>query len=56
MKIEVFRTQLRIGSLVRYNGKEYKVLDFDRTKKAINLSRNRWVRFSEVELISSDER
>lgn len=56
MKIQVFRTQLRIGSLVRYNGKEYKVLDFDRIKKEINLSKNLWIRCSEVELISSNER
>ena len=51
MKLNVFRTQLRIGSLVRYNGKEYKVQDLDRTKNTINLSRNKWIRFSEVELV-----
>lgn len=56
MKIQVFRTQLRIGSPVRYNGKEYRVIDFDRTKKEINISKNMWIRFSEVELISSHER
>lgn len=27
MKLNVFRTQLRIGSLVLYNGKEYKVVE-----------------------------
>lgn len=56
MKINVFRTQLKIGSLVKYKGVEYKVQDFDRTKNEINLSRNKWVRFSEVELLTKSQK
>ena len=41
MKINVFRTQLKIGSPVKYKGVEYKVQDFDRTSNEINLSRNK---------------
>ena len=52
MKINVFRTQLKIGSPVKYKGVEYKVQDFDRTSNEINLSRNKWIRFSEVELLT----
>lgn len=51
MKINVFRTQLKIGSIVRYNGRKYKVQDFDRNRNEINISRNQWIRFSEVELL-----
>ena len=53
MKINVFRTQLKIGSPVKYKGVEYKVQDFDRTS---NLSRNKWIRFSEVELLTKNKK
>lgn len=55
MKINVFRTQLKIGSPVKFKGVEYKVQDFDRTRNEINLSRNKWVRFSEVELLKTQK-
>jgi hypothetical protein len=29
MKINVFRTQAKIGSIVRYKGKEYKLADLE---------------------------
>lgn len=51
MKINIFRTQLTIGAEVKYKGVKYKVQDFDRTRNEINLARNKWVRFSEVELL-----
>lgn len=55
MKINVFRTQLKIGSVVMYNGKKYTVKDFDRNRKEINLYRNSWIRFSEIELLGNHE-
>ena len=56
MKINVFCTQLKIGSPVKYKGVEYKVQDFDRTSNEINLSRNKWIRFSEVELLTKNKK
>lgn len=55
MKINVFRTQLKIDSSVMHNGKKYTVKDFDRTRKEINLYGNFWIRFSEVELLGNHE-
>ena len=51
MKIKTFRTDLRLGSTVKYKGRKYKVVDFDRNTKEINLYCNFWIRFSEVELL-----
>ena len=51
MKINVFRTQAKIGSTVAYKGKEYKLADLDKTKNEVCLHPHKWIRCTEGELI-----
>lgn len=51
MKINVFRTQIKIGSIVRYKGKEYKLADLNRNNNTVCLHPHKWIRCTEVELI-----
>lgn len=51
MKIKVFKTQAKIGSIVLYKGKEYRLSDLDRNNNTVCLHTNKWIRCTEVELI-----
>ena len=53
MKINVFNTQCRIGSKVRYKGKIREVYDINRITPELCLSRSaKWIRCTEVELLT----
>lgn len=53
MKINVFNTQFRIGSKVRYKGKIREVYDINRITHELCLSRSaKWIRCTEVELLT----
>ncbi len=54
MKINVFKTQAKIGSIVRYKGKEYKLADLDRNNNTVCLHPHTWIRCTEVELINTE--
>lgn len=51
MKINVFRTQAKIGSTVRYNGKVYILADLDKNNNTVCLYPHTWIRCTEVELL-----
>lgn len=53
MKINVFNTQCRIGSKVRYKSKIREVYDINRITHELCLSRSaKWIRCTEVELLT----
>lgn len=53
MKINVFNTQCRIGSKVRYKNKIREVYDINRITHELCLSRSaKWIRCTEVELLT----
>lgn len=54
MKINVFNTQCRIGSKIRYKGKIREVYDINRLTHELCFSGSaKWVRCTEVELLNS---
>lgn len=54
MKINVFKTQCKIGSSVKYKQKTRKVVDINRSTNEVCLDRRLWVRCTEVELLTSE--
>lgn len=53
MKINIFNTQCRIGSKVRYKSKIGEVYDINRITHELCLSRSaKWIRCTEVELLT----
>lgn len=54
MKINVFKTQCKIGSSVKYKQKTRKVVDINRSTNEVCLDRRLWVRCTEVELLTYD--
>ncbi len=53
MKINVFNTQCRISSKVRYKNKIREVYDINRITHELCLSRSaKWIRCTEVELLT----
>lgn len=55
MKINVFNTQCRIGSRIRYKGKIREVYDINRlTHELCFYGSARWVRCTEVELLTHE--
>lgn len=53
MKINIFNTQCRIGSKVRYKSKIREVYDINRITHELCLSRSaKWIRCTEVELLT----
>ena len=55
MKINVFKTQCKIGSSVKYKQKTRKVVDINRSTNEVCLDRRLWVRCTEVELLTSEK-
>lgn len=51
MKINVFRTQAKIGSIIKYKNKKYIISDLDRNNHCLLINNRKWIRCSEVELI-----
>lgn len=51
MKINVFRTQCKIGSKVLYKGKVRVIADIDRRTNSISFSGYRWIRCTEAKLL-----
>ena len=56
MKINVFKTQCKIGSSVKYKQKTRKVVDINRSTNEVCLDRRLWVRCTEVELLTSENK
>jgi hypothetical protein len=54
MKINVFRTQCKIGSSVKYRKKTRKVVDINRNTNEVCLDHRLWIRCTEVELLTSE--
>ena len=54
MKINVFRTQYKIGSSVKYRKKTRKVVDINRNTNEVCLDHRLWIRCTEVELLTSE--
>lgn len=53
MKINIFNTQCRIGSKVRYKSKIREVYDINRITHELCLSRSaKWIRCTEVKLLT----
>lgn len=53
MKINIFNTQCRIGSKVRYKSKIREMYDINRITHELCLSRSaKWIRCTEVELLT----
>ena len=52
MKINVFRTQAKIGSLFRYKGKVYVLADLDKNNNTVCIHPHTWIRCTEVELLT----
>lgn len=52
MKMNVFMTQCKLGSKVKYRNKERTVLDINRQTKEVCIGRHSWIRCTEVELLN----
>ncbi len=52
MRMNVFMTQCRIGSMVMYKNKKRYVIDINRNTKEICMNNNHWIRCTEVELLT----
>lgn len=54
MKIKEFNAKVRIGSWVRFKGREYRVEDIDRREHAVIIQKYKRVRCSEIQFVGNE--